>query len=189
MGAEAALVGLVGALLGVALSNLFIALQDGKRRRERQLDLVFAIHAEISAGLGANQKLLTAEEVAYALADETPFQTPDDTDFVFSSIKSDISLLPNPVIHSVVQYYRFAMQTNLMTVDLRHPAFDKQGKAEKRKFMTAVLEVAAQQRQSGLQAVRELEQFARDQNQPIPPQIDKTDPVSPQQLAVTRKDE
>ena len=74
MGADAVIIGLVGALLGVAISNMFVLLLEKKRRYERQLDLVFAIHAEISAGLGANQKLLTPEEMAYALADQTRTQ-------------------------------------------------------------------------------------------------------------------
>lgn len=168
MGAEAAIIGLVGALLGVAISNMFVLLLEKKRRYERQLDLVFAIHAEISAGLGANQKLLTPEEMAYALADQTPFQTPDDTDFVFLSIKGDITLLPNPVIHCVVQYYRHAMQTNLMTLDLRHEAFEKQGSVEKRKFMSAILEVAMQQQNTGFAAIKQLEDYAQGCGRPIP---------------------
>ena len=160
MGAEAAIVGLVGALLGVALSNLFVALIDNRRRYLRQNDLLFAVHAEISAGLGANLKQLTPEEKAYALADETPFQTPDDTDFVFASIKADISLLPTDVIHSVVQYYKYAMQGNLMTADFRHPAFEKLAALEKHKFVASLLDVIDQQRLAGLVALDDIESSA-----------------------------
>ena len=164
MGAEAAIVGLIGAVIGIALTNGFAMLLEIKRRERRGMDLVYAIHAEIAAGLGANQKQLTAEEKAYALADQTPFQTPDDTDFVFASIKNDISLLPTQVIHSVVQYYRFALKTNLMISDLRHPVFEKQGPAKKQKFVASILDVADQQRLAGMEALEDLERFAASRN-------------------------
>ena len=160
MGAQAALVGLISALLGVSLSNLFVALIDNRRRYTRQLDLVYAVHAEISAGLGAGLKQLAPEEKAYALADETPFQTPDQTDFVFDSIKSDISLLPTDVIHSVVQYYKYATQSNLMTADLRDPVFLKQSIEEKRKFVGALLDVVEQQYTAATKALSDLDDYA-----------------------------
>ena len=54
MGADAAIVGLVGAVIGIALTNGFAMLLEMKRRERRGMDLVHAIHAEIAAGLGAN---------------------------------------------------------------------------------------------------------------------------------------
>ena len=39
------------------------------------------------------------------------------------SVRNDLSILPAEVIHSVVQYYRAARQSNLLTRDLRDPSF------------------------------------------------------------------
>ncbi|MBL8107839.1 MAG: hypothetical protein JNJ72_19890, partial [Anaerolineales bacterium] len=72
-------------------------------REQRVLDLVVALHAEILAGVLANRRQLTPEEAEYALRQAEPFTTPDKTDFVFESLKGDISILPAEVIHAVVQ--------------------------------------------------------------------------------------
>ena len=53
-----------------------------------------ALHSEILAGLLANRRQLTPAEARYALAQDNPFATPDDTDFVFDSVKNDITILP-----------------------------------------------------------------------------------------------
>ena len=160
MSAEAAIIGLPGAILGIVLSNIFVALLEKRRRSERRQDIVCALHAEILAGIGASRRQLLPEERAYLLADQTPFSTPDQTDFVFESVKADITLLPVEVIHPVVQYYRFAMQTNLMTLDVRTEDFKAQKPEEKRKFMASFLDVSAQQLSGGKRALEDLERYA-----------------------------
>ena len=107
---------------------------EERLRDQRVLDIVVALHSEILAGIVANRRQLTKEDAEYAMAQETPFATADDTDFVFDSVKDDLSILPAEVIHSVVQYYRTAKQSNLLTADLRDPYFLRQTPSEKRRI-------------------------------------------------------
>jgi hypothetical protein len=93
-------------------------------------------------------------------AQDNPFATPDDTDFVFDSVKNDITILPAPVIHAVVQYYRAARQTNLITRDLRDPHFLTQSRSEKRKVIRTLLELLELQKMLGEAAVSGLANFA-----------------------------
>ena len=135
-------------------------LRDTEARDQRVLDIVVALHSEILAGLLANRRQLTPAEARYALAQDNPFATPDDTDFVFNSVKNDITILPAPVIHAVVQYYRAARQTNLITRDLRDPQFLAQSQAEKRKVVRTLLELLELQKMLGEAAVSDLANFA-----------------------------
>jgi hypothetical protein len=135
-------------------------LREAEARDQRVLDIVVALHSEILAGLLANRRQLTPEEARYALAQDNPFATPDDTDFVFDSVKNDITILPAPVIHAVVQYYRVARQTNLITRDLRDPQFLSQSRPEKRKVIRTLLELLELQKMLGEAAVSDLANFA-----------------------------
>ena len=47
-----------------------------------------------------------------------------------------------------------------MISDLRHPVFERQGPAEKQKFVASLLDVADQQRLAGMEALEDLERFA-----------------------------
>ncbi len=135
---------------------------EAKRRDQRILDLVTAIHSEIVAGLCAAGDQLTPDEIAYAIQQDTPFATPDDTDFVFETLQEDITILPESVIHSVVQYYRITRQSNLLTADLRHPQFLAQTAPEKEKFLSGLLSVVELQKHWADAAVEDLEEFAAD---------------------------
>ncbi|MCS0494119.1 hypothetical protein NVS89_03345 [Ancylobacter sp. MQZ15Z-1] len=158
-----ALVGALGAVLGaaatVALQSRSVVQQDSRHRAQRQRDLLIAMHAEILAGVGASRHQLTPEERAYALANDNPFATPDDNDFVFAGTQGDLSILPEPVIHSVVQYYRRAAQSNAMTRDLRDVQFREQSVEERRKFVALLLGVVGQQRRIGHKALDEIESY------------------------------
>lgn len=157
MSPEVALISLFSAILGILLSNGLSAMIELRRRHTRRLDIVCALHAEILAGLNANQRQLTDEEREYVLRDDSPFGTPDQTDFVFESVKGDLSLLPINVIHPIVQYYRITMQSNLMTLDLRCDDFKVQPPEAKRKFIASLLAVADDQRRAGLKAIIAIE--------------------------------
>ena len=161
MGTEVALISLFSAVVGIVLSNGLSTLIDIKRRHTRRLDIICALHAEISAGISANQRQLSNEERTYILEDESPFGTPDETDFVFETIKNDLSILPLEVIHPIVQYYRMTMQSNLMTRDLRSDDFKIQPKAAKQKFVAALLDVANEQSKTGLKALSFIELYAQ----------------------------
>jgi len=130
------------------------------QREQRVLDLVVALHSEILAGIVANRRQLTAEDAAYALKQKNPFATPDETDFVFDAVKNDLSILPAEVIHSVVQYYRAAKQSNLLTGDLRDPNFLTQSAKEKRRIIELLLQIVELQKLLGEAAVTDLAAYA-----------------------------
>ncbi|MBI2720024.1 MAG: hypothetical protein HYX36_14880 [Rhizobiales bacterium] len=133
---------------------------DALQRDQRVLDLVVALHSEILAGIVANRRQLTADEADYAMHQETPFATADETDFVFDSVKGDLSILPAEVIHAVVQYYRAARQSNLLTRDLRDPYFLSQTPAEKRRIIALLLQIVELQKLLGEAAIKDLADFA-----------------------------
>lgn len=137
-------------------------LSEEQQRNQRVLDIVVALHSEILAGIVANRRQLTAEEAEYAMRQETPFATADETDFVFESVRNDLSILPAEVIHSVVQYYRTARQTNLLTRDLRDPYFLTQTPAEKRRIIALLLGIVELQKILGEAAVMDLALYARE---------------------------
>lgn len=134
---------------------------EDARREQRVLDIVVALHSEILAGVVANRRQLTVEDVAYALKQTKPFATADETDFVFESLRGDISILPAEVIHSVVQYYRVAMQSNLVTKDLRDPYFLEQPVKERRRIIGFLLQLVELQKILGEEALADLAEFAQ----------------------------
>ena len=136
------------------------ALRDIESRDQRVLDIVVALHSEILAGTLANRRQLSDREARYALEQTTPFATPDETDFVFDAVKADITILPAQVIHSVVQYYRAARQSNLLTRDLRDPYFLAQTPPEKRRIISMLLQIVELQKMLGEAAIADLAAYA-----------------------------
>ena len=173
-----AIVGAVGTIVAafVGVLTWFLASRSDRRRErserelarrhdlaerdQRVLDIVVALHSEILAGIVANRRQLTADEARYALEQETPFATADETDFVFDSVRDDLSILPAEVIHSVVQYYRAARQSNLLTRDLRDPSFLAQTAEEKRRIISLLLQIVELQKILGEAALADLAAFA-----------------------------
>ena len=123
-----------------------------------------ALHSEILAGIVANRRQLTKEDAEYAMAQETPFATADDTDFVFDSVKDDLSILPAEVIHSVVQYYRTAKQSNLLTARPARSAISS-GKPHRRSaaLSATLLQIVETQKILGEAALATLSAFAGKQ--------------------------
>ena len=76
-----------------------------------------------------------------AMRSSRTIRSPPPTRPTSSSIRceSDLSILPAEVIHAVVQYYRVAKQSNLLTRDLRDPAFLAQSAEEKRRIIRILL--------------------------------------------------
>jgi hypothetical protein len=134
---------------------------EEQQRKQRVLDFVVALHSEILAGVVANRRQLTPEDVEYALKQTNPFTTADETDFVFDSLKGDISILPAEVIHSVVQYYRVAMQSNLVTKDLRDPYFLVQPVKERQRVIAFLLQIVELQKILGEEAIKDLAAYAK----------------------------
>jgi hypothetical protein len=136
------------------------AAEEAAARDQRVIDIVTAIHAEIFAGIGSASSQATPRERRYALDDDNPFATPDETDVVFRSILAELTILPVDVLHEVVVYYRLARQSSLLTADLRHPDFIRQPPDAKRKFIKGLLAVNGRQLSAGLAALSAIEGFA-----------------------------
>ena len=156
-------IGICGVVLGAAATTMFKARydlrQERRLREQRQRDLAMALHAEILAGVGASGWQLTQEEYDYALANPSPFATPDDNDFVFQNAVKDLSVLPERIIHSVVRYYRLAAQSNALTRELRSPSFASQDHREREKFMKGMMLIIDLQRAAGEQALIDIQSY------------------------------
>lgn len=131
-----------------------------KARNERVSDMVRALHAEILSAMVLTDDQLRPDEIRYAITDQTPFATPDETDFVFDSLIADLSILPSDVIHSVVAYYRAAKQTNLMIREMRDPVFIGLTAAEKRKYAENFIAMVWVLRKRGETARESLQAYA-----------------------------
>ena len=136
---------------------------EERLRDQRILDILVALHSEILAGIVANRRQLSKEDSEYAMAQETSFATADDTDFVFDSVKDDLSILPAEVIHSVVQHYRTAKQSNLLTADLRDPYLTRQTPSEKRRIIGHLVQIVETQKILGDADLADLSAFAGGQ--------------------------
>ncbi|WP_181707200.1 hypothetical protein [Chthonobacter rhizosphaerae] len=156
---EPALVGLIGAILGILLSNLISRLIEQRRRYEKMLDIVTALHAEIIAGRDTAALQTADAEVHYVTENETPFGPADDTDFVFASIKEDLTILPIEVIHEIVDYYKLSAQSIIYTENLNHPMFQAQSPEEKRKYLSNLIALLQQLEAAAVVAYTALEDF------------------------------
>lgn len=141
MSALSAMWSLAAAILGGFL-GLWI---ERQRQHYRQGELLVAVHAEIVAGLSRAAEPATQKEAAYATQNVDPFGIPDETDFVFLSIKDNLSLLPRDAIHSVVRYCKLAAQGNAMTRGLTDAHFQRQSSSEKAKYVGQPIELLEEQ--------------------------------------------
>ncbi|WP_407050062.1 hypothetical protein [Methyloraptor flagellatus] len=156
---ETAIVGLLSAVIGLLVSNGLTRLLELRRRRDRTLDLVTALHAEIAAGTRTASLQTTASESRYAETNPVPFGPADETDFVFASIKDDLTILPVEVVHEIVLYYKLAGQSNLYTADLKHPLFLEQSAEEKQKYVRNLIALMNDQQGAGLAALDAIERY------------------------------
>jgi len=153
------LVGLLGVILGVLLGKALERFLDLRRRRDRQVDMVFALHAEIAAGLGAAAEQTAPAERDNLLSDEWPFGPSDRTDFVFENLKADVSILPQAVIHSTVRYYRLAEQSNRLVEFLDDERYGTLRPDERRRYALNILDKLREQTAAGQGALDALEAF------------------------------
>jgi hypothetical protein len=142
--------------------------RDMERRRiERVDDIVTALHAEIIAGRDTASLQTETVEALYAEANAIPFGPADDTDFVFASIRSDLSILPVEVIHEIVEYYKLAAQSNLYTSDLKDPLFLKQTPDEKQKYVRNLIDLLREQESAAHTAYDALERYGISRGLPL----------------------
>ncbi|KQT42026.1 hypothetical protein ASG43_17260 [Aureimonas sp. Leaf454] len=152
-----ALIGLLGVVIGILLGKGLDRLLDLRRRRDRQIDMVFALHAEIAAGLGAVEEQTETSQAAYLVEDEWPFGPSDRTDFVFEGLKADLTVLPQEVIHPVVRYYRLALQSNLMIDHIEHEGYARQPPAARKRYAINLIALLNTQKMAADAALLALE--------------------------------
>lgn len=157
----AVIVGIAATIIGSILAIILPRALDNRRRRRRQLDLMTAIHAEIMSGTAATASQITPEEQDYALSVSMPFASVDEADFVFQSIKADISILPTDVMQEVVLYYRLASQSKAMVADMRNPIFRNLDAERQRKYLAEYLGLARDQHITGRIAIEAIETYSR----------------------------
>ena len=131
---DTALIGIVGVIVGIVLSNFAARFLESLRRKERIQDVSTAIRAEIRSH---RQRLLlfepaTAGEITERILEEagagseyTPFVPAEAPSFVFDAILSEIHILPTEVIDPVIYYYRQTATLKLFAEDLRSDRFSK----------------------------------------------------------------
>lgn len=135
---SSALIGILGVVLGVLLSNIAARLLEYVRRRERIQDVSTAIRAEIRSH---RQRLLLFKRdgadsiVEHILEspDYTPFVPREGKSFILDAIVGDIQILPTDVIDPVIYYYRQIEALGQFAGDLRSDRFatlEPQRKAE-----------------------------------------------------------
>lgn len=154
-----ALIGLLGVVVGILLGKGLERLLDLRRRRDREIDMVFALHAEISAGRSAARDQNAPEEAAYLVENEFPAGPSDRTDFVFETLKPDLSVLPQQVIHQIVLYYRLAEQSNLMVDFLTTQSYERQSTDERKRFRQNIMAGLRDQEAAAERALASLETF------------------------------
>lgn len=149
----ATVIGVFGTLVGWVI-------RENHERRQKRNDILIGLHAEIIAGGYAALRL--SENSEQSLQNTKPFATADRTDFVFDSIKDDISILPAIVIHDVVRYYRLAERSNLLTDDLRHELFLQKCEAERLEFLRGLIGTVRDQSEAARDALNTIKDYARE---------------------------
>jgi prepilin signal peptidase PulO-like enzyme (type II secretory pathway) len=112
---ETAIVGVIGAFIGILLSNLATVLLEIRRRRERIKDVQTSLRAEIRSHwhrlappieLDDRAEIIVSRirEASERGLDFTPFIPREDPAVVFGSVAGEIHILPNDVIDPIVLY-------------------------------------------------------------------------------------
>jgi hypothetical protein len=126
---ETAVVGIVGALIGILVTNAIRLYLDWRLRQERVRDIQTALRAEIRSQRHTLEQYGDAER-SEAVVDEilstggfTPFLAQFVGSFVFEAVIRDVHVLPGPVIDPVVLYHRQVRSMTALIDDMRSPGF------------------------------------------------------------------
>jgi hypothetical protein len=130
---DTAIVGVLGALIGVLLSNAMTMLLDVRRRRERIKDVQTSLRAEIRShwrrlghqDLAARAELIVRRMTEAAKTNQSyaPFIPREDRNIIFDALTIEINILPNDVIDPVVLYYTQINAISHFSEDLRGEQF------------------------------------------------------------------
>jgi hypothetical protein len=148
-----------GVVVGPFLAKLAELRYEARRRRQRQADMAVALRAEIGAGRERIADQSRESELKYLLANDFPFGPSDRTDFVFGGLKSELLLLPQPVIEGVVRYYKLAEQSNLLIDYLLKEQYGTQGPDERRKYRENIVAALRDQDAAAIAAIRALDYY------------------------------
>ena len=123
---EPALIAVIGAVVGILLTNGLKLWLDARARAERVRDIQTALRAEIRShrhafellGSEAEWRAAVSEMAASELIPFTPQKPPP---FVFDAIVGEIHILPGAVVDPVVLYYGQYATVRATIDDLRDP--------------------------------------------------------------------
>lgn len=126
---QTAIVGIIGALVGVLLTNIFRVALDWQARRERVRDVQTSLRAEIRSHRQSLEIFVDAARrdatIALIEADAgyVPFIPHEVEPFIFEAMVGDIQVLPGTVIDPVVLYYRQWRAISALAEDMRGAQF------------------------------------------------------------------
>jgi hypothetical protein len=125
---ETAIVGIIGALIGILLTNVLRVYFDRRNRKERVRDMQTALRAEIRSHRRALE--YSDDHTRFAdvvtrieTADYTPFVTREIDPPIFSAIVGELYVLPSGVIDAVVIFYRQVKSLGGLAEDMRGDTF------------------------------------------------------------------
>ena len=128
---ETAIVGIIGAFIGILLTNALRIVLDLRNRRERVRDIQTALRAEIRSQRGWLEDFRAESNVKQLLAqiragtDFTPFIPAEVRDFVFDGVLKEVHILPGEVIDPIVLYYRQYRGISAFADDLRTDRYSR----------------------------------------------------------------
>jgi hypothetical protein len=128
---ETAVIGIIGAVIGIILTNASRIVLDVLARRERVRDVQTSLRAEIRSHRSALEIYLDEERWSSVAArirsepDYSPFVPREIDPFVFDAILPEIHVLPGEVIDPLVLCYRQWRALAAAADDMRGDAFAK----------------------------------------------------------------
>jgi hypothetical protein len=126
---ESTVIALIGALIGIILTNGIKLILDLRTRAERVRDIQTALRAEIRSHLRSLDAFRDDERrretIALILGEAgySPFVPSEIAPFVFDAMVDEIHILPGRVIDPVVLYYRQWRALAASIEDMRAAAF------------------------------------------------------------------
>lgn len=163
-----AIIAFVAALIGTTLGKHLDRRAEDRRREVRTRDIVLALYAEISAGRSSAAEFTAPEVIAGLRAIVDPFMPSDRSNFIFESVKSDISILPETVIYSVVLYYKWAERSDRLTDFLEQPRYKTLSRMRKTHYKDLIVLSGRLQRDAGVAALDSLQSYMRRAGIPLP---------------------
>ncbi len=129
---DVALVGVLGAVIGILLTNALTLIYDWRRRKERIRDVQTSLRAEIRSHrrwLESFDEEKREGGAAVKVKEPGDFFAPfiprEVDTFVFDAIVAEIHILPGTVIDPATLYYRQMKALQAFAEDLRTEKFDR----------------------------------------------------------------